>query len=95
MSRSRQCWRSGGAGSSIRLGRCEQFAASLRQVAIVLPGEREKNKMRRAGVGEGCGGGVKENGGELQNMTGELQRHSSEVKKENLPGFTGGEFRLR
>lgn len=60
----------------------------LRRVAIVLPGEIEKQNA--AGAGEG--GAEKEKGGELQNMTGEVQRHSSEVKRENLPGFTGEEL---
>lgn len=54
-----QCHRADSAGEvaaqarlSIRFGRCEQFAASLRRVAIVLPGEIEKLNSAGAG-GEG------------------------------------------
>lgn len=53
-----QCHRADSAGEvaaqarlSIRFGRCEQFAASLRRVAIVLPGEIEKQNA--AGTGGG------------------------------------------
>lgn len=77
-----QCHRADSAGEvaakarlSIRFGRCEQFAASLRRVAIVLPGEIEKQNSA------GVGGEERKR----QNMTGEVQRHSSEVKRENPP----------
>lgn len=45
--------RSSAPGSYIRSGRCDQFAASLRQAAIVLPGEVEK---------QNAAGGVVEKG---------------------------------
>lgn len=66
-------------------GRCEQFAASLRRVAIVLPGEIEKQNGAGAGEG-GCGGGREgKRRRAAEHDRCEVQRHSSVVKKEGEP----------